>query len=112
MHNQEDLDSVADLMDNRPLHTLDWRSPYPAFREFSGLSTNNMKLPFIDFQAPVLHLCFETALYILKKYGYDCSLQRRLLSADIEHSNLRGVVRKVIYIPQEGIPFPSRATTL
>lgn len=34
VHDQDALDSIADLMNNRPRKTLDWRSPYQAFREF------------------------------------------------------------------------------
>ncbi len=33
VHDQEALDSIADLMNNRPRQTLDWRSPYQAFAQ-------------------------------------------------------------------------------
>jgi len=34
VHDQDALDSIADLMNNRPRQTLDWRSPYQAFQQF------------------------------------------------------------------------------
>jgi IS30 family transposase len=34
VHEQDALDSIADLMNNRPRQTLDWRSPYQAFKQF------------------------------------------------------------------------------
>lgn len=34
IYSQEQLDAIADLMNNRPRQTLDWRSPYQAFRQF------------------------------------------------------------------------------
>jgi IS30 family transposase len=34
VHEQDALDSIADLMNNRPRQTLDWRSPYQAFEQF------------------------------------------------------------------------------
>jgi IS30 family transposase len=34
VHDQNALDSIADLMNNRPRQTLDWRSPYQAFKQF------------------------------------------------------------------------------
>ena len=33
VHDQQALDSIADLLNNRPRQTLDWRSPIQAFRE-------------------------------------------------------------------------------
>ena len=33
VHDQEALDSIADLMNNRPRQTLDWRAPYQAFAQ-------------------------------------------------------------------------------
>ena len=33
VHDQDALDSIADLMNNRPRQTLDWRSPYQAFTQ-------------------------------------------------------------------------------
>jgi IS30 family transposase len=33
VHDQQALDSIADLMNNRPRETLGWRSPFQAFRE-------------------------------------------------------------------------------
>ncbi len=34
VHDQDALDSIADLMDNRPRETLRWKSPYQAFQQF------------------------------------------------------------------------------
>ncbi|WP_035226632.1 IS30 family transposase [Paracidovorax oryzae] len=34
IHDQAALDSIADLMNNRPRETLGWRSPYKAFQQF------------------------------------------------------------------------------
>jgi IS30 family transposase len=34
VHNQDALDSLADLMNNRPRQTLSWDSPYQAFQRF------------------------------------------------------------------------------
>ena len=34
VHDQDALDSIADLMNNRPRQTLDWNSPYQTFRQF------------------------------------------------------------------------------
>ncbi|WP_225977277.1 IS30 family transposase [Paracidovorax avenae] len=34
VHDQAALDSIADLMNNRPRETLGWRSPYQAFQQF------------------------------------------------------------------------------
>ena len=34
VHDQDALDSIADLMNNRPRQTLNWDSPYQAFRKF------------------------------------------------------------------------------
>ena len=34
VHDQDMLDSIADLMNNRPRQTLDWNSPYQTFRQF------------------------------------------------------------------------------
>ncbi len=34
IHYQAALDSIADLMNNRPRETLQWRSPYQAFQQF------------------------------------------------------------------------------
>lgn len=34
IHDQAALDSIADLMNNRPRETLGWRSPYQAFQQF------------------------------------------------------------------------------
>ena len=34
IHDQGALDSIADLMNNRPRQTLDWRSPYQALQQF------------------------------------------------------------------------------
>lgn len=34
IHDQDALDSIADLMNNRPRQTLEWRSPYQAFMQF------------------------------------------------------------------------------
>ncbi len=34
IHDQAALDSLADLMNNRPCQTLEWRSPYQAFQQF------------------------------------------------------------------------------
>jgi len=33
VHDQEALDSIADLLNNRPRQTLGWRSPIQAFAE-------------------------------------------------------------------------------
>lgn len=33
IHDQEALDSIADLMNNRPRQTLGWKSPYQAFQQ-------------------------------------------------------------------------------
>ena len=33
-HDQDALDSIADLMNNRPRQTLGWLSPYQAFQQF------------------------------------------------------------------------------
>lgn len=33
-YDQDALDAIADLMNNRPRKTLDWRSPYQAFQQF------------------------------------------------------------------------------
>jgi IS30 family transposase len=33
VHDQQALDSIADLMNNRPRETLGWRSPFQAFRQ-------------------------------------------------------------------------------
>lgn len=32
IYDQDSLDSIADLMNNRPRQTLDWNSPYQAFK--------------------------------------------------------------------------------
>lgn len=34
IHDQDALDSIADLMNNRPRQTLGWKSPYQAFQQF------------------------------------------------------------------------------
>lgn len=34
VHSQDELDAIADLMNNRPRQTLDWHSPYQAFKQF------------------------------------------------------------------------------
>ena len=34
VHDQDALDSIADLMNNRPRQTLGWDSPYQAFQKF------------------------------------------------------------------------------
>jgi IS30 family transposase len=34
IHDQDALDSIADLLNNRPRQTLGWRTPYQVFREF------------------------------------------------------------------------------
>ena len=34
VHDQDALDSMADLMNNRPRQTLGWDSPYQAFQRF------------------------------------------------------------------------------
>ena len=34
VHDQDALDSIADLMNNRPRETLGWKSPYQAFQQF------------------------------------------------------------------------------
>jgi IS30 family transposase len=34
VHDQDALDSIADLMNNRPRQTLGWLSPYQAFKQF------------------------------------------------------------------------------
>lgn len=34
IYDQQALDSIADLMNNRPRQTLDWHSPAQAFRKF------------------------------------------------------------------------------
>lgn len=41
VHDQQALDSIADLLNNRPRQTLDWRSPIQAFREL--LQTSSQK---------------------------------------------------------------------
>ncbi len=33
VHDQQALDSIADLLNNRPRQTLNWRSPIQAFRD-------------------------------------------------------------------------------
>ena len=50
VHDQEVLDSIADLMNNRPRQTLDWRSPYQAFAQCMTwlLWRTETPLPFID----------------------------------------------------------------
>ena len=34
VHDQDALDSIADMMNNRPRETLGWKSPYQAFQQF------------------------------------------------------------------------------
>lgn len=34
IHDQDALDSIADLMNNRPRQTLDWQTPYQVFKQF------------------------------------------------------------------------------
>lgn len=41
VHDQQALDSIADLLNNRPRQTLDWRSPIQAFRDL--VETNSQK---------------------------------------------------------------------
>jgi len=42
VHDQDALDSIADLMNNRPRQTLDWDSPYQAFQKFmAAISEKN-----------------------------------------------------------------------
>lgn len=38
VHDQQALDSIADLLNNRPRQTLGWRSPIQAFRELANAS--------------------------------------------------------------------------
>ena len=38
VHDQQALDSIADLLNNRPRQTLNWRSPIQAFRELVNAS--------------------------------------------------------------------------
>lgn len=38
LHDQQALDSIADLLNNRPRETLGWRSPIQAFRELANAS--------------------------------------------------------------------------
>lgn len=39
VHDQQALDSIADLLNNRPRQTLGWRSPIQAFRELAEASS-------------------------------------------------------------------------
>ena len=39
VHDQQALDSIADLLNNRPRQTLGWRSPIQAFRELVETSS-------------------------------------------------------------------------
>ena len=34
VHDQDALDSITDLMNNRPRMTLDWKTPYQTFASF------------------------------------------------------------------------------
>ena len=48
-HDQDALDSIADLMNNRPRQTLGWLSPYQAFQHSSCRPSNyNKWLPCTD----------------------------------------------------------------
>lgn len=61
VHDQEALDSIADLMNNRPRQTLNWDRPTRRFRNSWLPSKKKAALPFIEYQPVVLHFAFETA---------------------------------------------------
>lgn len=62
VHDQDALDCIADLMNNRLRQMLGWDSPYQAFSQLMQALQENARLPFTDSRPPVLHFGVENAL--------------------------------------------------
>jgi len=66
VHDQDALDSIADMMNNRPRQTLGWKSPYQAFQQFMQAIAQRQDatihwISIEPFQQLVLRFGFEIA---------------------------------------------------
>lgn len=62
IHDQAALDSIADLMNNRPRQTLEWRSPYQALQQFMQALLSSRTLPFTETANPSQSRCCTSGL--------------------------------------------------